>query len=190
MPTMTDQKDHLIRPPRELIHKWTGESLATQDLCNRSSQWGYDQRGEVNEAELQQARDQELAACNNWLVLNGYGEVASRLHAALRPMTEQKSTSMMINCYWDGPPPSPHASVSDWFEQEGSKGVLYGLRISPLPSRGGNRSPKPPSLHEQGMRILTENGTTLDGRMELDPEDIETFHAVLARLKQLEDSDD
>ena len=52
------------------------------------------------------------------------------------------------------------------------------------------RRPKPPSLHEQGMRILTENGTTLDGRIELDPEDIDTFHAVLKRLKQLEESND
>ena len=74
--------------------------------------------------------------------------------AARRPMTEQKSTSMMINCHWDGPPPSPHASVSDWFEQEGSKGVLYGLRISPLPFRGGNRSPKPPSLEEEACKLL------------------------------------
>ena len=80
--------------------------------------------------------------------------------AARRPMTEQKSTSMMINCHWDGPPPSPHASVSDWFEQEGSKGVLYGLRISPLPSRGGNRSPKLPSLKEQACRLLQCYGTS------------------------------
>lgn len=50
------------------------------------------------------------------------------------------------------------------------------------------RRPKPPTLAEQGMRILTENGTTLDGRIELDPEDIKTFHAVLVRLQQLEDS--
>ena len=84
MPTMTDQKDHLIRPPRELIHKWTGESLATQDLCNRSSQWGYDQRGEVNEAELQQARDQELEACCEWLAIHFAG-VEKILRTARRP---------------------------------------------------------------------------------------------------------
>jgi len=46
---------------------------------------GYDQRGEVNEAELQQARDQELEAYCGWLVLNGYVEAASRLRAARRP---------------------------------------------------------------------------------------------------------
>jgi hypothetical protein len=28
--------------------------------------------------------------------------------------------------------------VSDWFEQEGSKGILHGLRISALASRGGD----------------------------------------------------
>jgi hypothetical protein len=44
----------------------------------------------------------------------------------------------MVSCRWDGPPPSPHSSVSGWFEQEGSKGILQGLRISALPSRGGS----------------------------------------------------
>jgi hypothetical protein len=46
------------------------------------------------------------------------------------------------------------------------------------------RRPKPPSLKEQAQRILVENGTTLDGRMELDPDDI----AILRRaLEQLDD---
>jgi hypothetical protein len=46
------------------------------------------------------------------------------------------------------------------------------------------RRPKPPSLKEQALRSLVENGTTLDGRMELDPDDI----AILRRaLEQLDD---
>ena len=58
------------------------------------------------------------------------------LAAALaQPEPEGDQVRCMVNCHWDGPPPSPHASVSDWFEQEGSKGILYGLRISALPSR-------------------------------------------------------
>ena len=71
----------------------------------------------------------------------------------------------------------------DWLRHEYGYGEELALKL-----RAGRR-PKPPSLHEQGMRILTENGITLDGRIELDPEDIDTFHAVLGRLKQLEESD-
>jgi len=56
-----------------------------------------------------------------------------------RPTIEPVAQPEMVNCHWDGPPPAPHTSVSDWFNEEGSKGILRGLRISPLPSRGGPR---------------------------------------------------
>ena len=46
--------------------------------------------------------------------------------------------------------------------------------------------PKPPSLAEQGQRILVENGATLDGRVELDHEDVSIINAALERLQQLE----
>jgi hypothetical protein len=71
----------------------------------------------------------------------------------------------------------------EWVETDLYSG--YGIPHEQLRAA---RRPKPPTLAEQGMRILTENGTTLDGRIELDPEDIKTFHAVLVRLQQLEDS--
>ena len=48
------------------------------------------------------------------------------------------------------------------------------------------RRPKPRSLAEQGQRILVENGRTLDGRAELDPEDVVTLSAALERLQELE----
>ena len=51
------------------------------------------------------------------------------------------------------------------------------------------RRPKPPSLAEQGQRILVENGSTLDGRVELDPEDVVTINAALKRLQELENND-
>jgi hypothetical protein len=44
------------------------------------------------------------------------------------------------------------------------------------------RRPKPPSLKEQALRILVENGTTLDGRIELDPEDIPIIRQALEQL--------
>jgi len=70
-----------------IIHDASPNHPAKPDgsLVERVAQWGYDQRGEVNEAKLQQARDEELEACCEWLVLNGYVEAASRLRAARRP---------------------------------------------------------------------------------------------------------
>jgi hypothetical protein len=44
------------------------------------------------------------------------------------------------------------------------------------------RRPKPPGLKEQAMRVLVENGTNLDGRMELDSTDIETIRRALEAL--------
>jgi hypothetical protein len=44
------------------------------------------------------------------------------------------------------------------------------------------RRPKPPSLTEQALRVLVENGTNLDGRMELDSTDIETIRRALEAL--------
>jgi len=48
------------------------------------------------------------------------------------------------------------------------------------------RRPKPPSLAEEAQRILVENGATLDGRVELDPEDVSIIGAALERLQELE----
>jgi hypothetical protein len=41
------------------------------------------------------------------------------------------------------------------------------------------RRPKPPSLKELAQRILVENDVNLDGRMELDSDDIETIARAL-----------
>ena len=79
---MTDK--HPITPPRELVKEWIAEiwhegtpvQVAQSDLhlANHAAQWGYEQRGEVNEAELQQARDEELEACCTWTTAN-FGEL-------------------------------------------------------------------------------------------------------------------
>ena len=151
------------------------------------------------ERERQEATDQELEACRQWLEINGAprklidGLLVARCcpePPSLKEEALQKSTSMMINCHWDGPPPSPHASVNDWFEQEGSKGVLYGLRISALPSRGGNRSPKPLSLKEEafaalGPEPLPETGPT--GDTILNKGKIERHRTIHRALEQLDD---
>ena len=48
-----------------IIHDASPNHPAKPDssLVERVAQWGYEQRGEVKEAKLQQARDQELEAC-------------------------------------------------------------------------------------------------------------------------------
>jgi len=86
---MTDQ--HPITPPPGLRAKWITEGRR-QDYCNtiehvatRAAQWGYDQRGEVNEAKLQEARDQELEACCEVLENDLSCFVSDDLRSARRP---------------------------------------------------------------------------------------------------------
>jgi hypothetical protein len=69
----------------------------------------------------------------------------------LEPAKADATEASMVNCHWYGPPPSPYTSTSDWFKKEGSKGILHGLRISALLSRGGNSEafgPLAPALTE------------------------------------------
>ena len=86
---MTDQ--HPITPPPELIKEWMSEfngsltwpgELALH-TANRAAEWGYDQRGAVNEAKLQKARDEELEACCAWL--NGFNGDGEMLRIDRRP---------------------------------------------------------------------------------------------------------
>ena len=95
---MTDRQQ--ITPPPELIKEWMSEfngsltwpgELALH-TANRAAEWGYDQRGEVNEAKLQKARDEELEACCEEMkslpspLGIPFGEMASNaLRAARRP---------------------------------------------------------------------------------------------------------
>ena len=93
---MTDQ--HPITPPLELKRQWIEQPTRDDGvgrelwLIDRAAEWGYDQRGEVNEAKLQQARDEELEACcaemrEHWGdIHNAYGwELSQDLRAARRP---------------------------------------------------------------------------------------------------------
>jgi len=88
---MTDQ--HPITTPLELVEQWREQAPPDRRsslgrelwLIDRAAQWGYDQRGEVNEAELQQARDEELEACCKWTTAN-FGELPGQnLHLFRRP---------------------------------------------------------------------------------------------------------
>ena len=113
---MTDQ--HPIAPSLELVQQWTDEIYggpgvvaASDDIClaKLAAQWGYDQRGEVNEAKLRKARDQELEACCEWLreaKNHGFGyeygaELARRLRAARRPKPPslKEQACKLLECY-------------------------------------------------------------------------------------------
>ena len=83
---MTDQRP--ITPPLELKRKlYEMPQMMAIELAFRA---GYDQRGEVNEAKLQQARDEELEACCQ--LLDGLGEDGERLrlHRRCKPPSLKK----------------------------------------------------------------------------------------------------
>jgi hypothetical protein len=88
---MTDQQQHSITPPHELVREWASESLSTQRLCAHAAQWGYEQRGAVNEDELQKARDEELEACCEWLISNQNPRWAAALQEGRRPKPKSQA---------------------------------------------------------------------------------------------------
>jgi hypothetical protein len=131
-------------------HDKGAAALAEAILSHPDSRWQHDQ------PEPQGPTDEELdktlfrALCDYMEQKSPFGGPTdekqldrAKARAALarwgRPAIEPVAQPEMVNCHWDGPPPVPHTSVSDWFNEEGSKGILRGLRISPLPSRGGSR---------------------------------------------------
>ena len=63
----------------------------------------------------------------------------------------------------------------EWLRKDGYIAILP-------PRLRAARRPKPPSLKDQALRILAENGTTLDGRIELEPEDIPIIRRALEQL--------
>jgi hypothetical protein len=89
---MTDQSSP-ITPPPELVQQWITRWVDTcqQDcdfrtyLAIQSAQWGWDKRGTINEAQLQERADQELEACCEWTTVWISAPEASQLRAARRP---------------------------------------------------------------------------------------------------------
>ena len=89
--------DHPITPPPELVQQLREQAPRYRDggagrehwLIERAFSEGYDHRGEVNEAQLQKARDEELEACSEWLDRIAYRQSlhirGSHLRTARRP---------------------------------------------------------------------------------------------------------
>ena len=91
---MTDQQQYPMTPPPELkqqlrekapLYRVHDDGAGREEwMMDRAAQWGYERRGEVNEVKLQQARDQELEACCEWMS-NRTVVCPSDLRAARRP---------------------------------------------------------------------------------------------------------
>jgi hypothetical protein len=91
---VTQEQQHPITPPNELVQQWMEEAHDqppgpdVRVIATQAAQWGADQRGTVNEAELQKARDEELGGCCEWLRLRQVtleDHLADKLRAARRP---------------------------------------------------------------------------------------------------------
>ena len=100
--------DHPITPPLELVQEWYQEASLSgapyeyeQQIAARAAQWGYGQRGEVNEAKLQKARDQELKECCEWLKRKGWEYIPDALRAARRPKPPslKEQAWKLLECY-------------------------------------------------------------------------------------------
>ena len=71
---MTYDQQHPMIPPNILLNNWESDWFAEREHADVLLIQAY-----------QAGADAELEACNNWLVLNGYGDAASRLRASRRP---------------------------------------------------------------------------------------------------------
>ena len=88
---MTDKSFPITPPPTELVTQWT--AIANEEegckvwsaIAAQAAQWGWDQRDAATETELQKARDEELAACEEWVAVWISAPEASELYAARRP---------------------------------------------------------------------------------------------------------
>jgi hypothetical protein len=74
---MTEQQ-HPITPPPELVQQWRNEGYSLHSpvaistyVATRAAQWGADQANADIERKLQDAADEELEACRQWLEING-----------------------------------------------------------------------------------------------------------------------
>ena len=110
---MTDQQ-HTTIVPRDLMRQMREQAPRYRDggasreewLIEHAAGWGCVQRGEVNEAQLQQARDEELEACCE-VVSHWYGDWVNginlpiMLRAARRPKPPslKEQAWKLLECY-------------------------------------------------------------------------------------------
>ena len=93
-------KQHPIIPPTKLVELWRADASnipATYStdpggrrdyidfIATAAAQWGWEQRGAAIEVELQQARDEKLDECCEWLDFYSAASDARDLRLARRP---------------------------------------------------------------------------------------------------------
>ena len=94
---MTEQQQHPITPPPELVEQWAteywgdprkrtlGDGRSGQYIATKAAQWGWQQRDATVPQELQERADQELDACCEWLAQETPEPYINALRAARRP---------------------------------------------------------------------------------------------------------
>jgi hypothetical protein len=111
---MTDQSSPFT-PPTELVRQWIREcdnpekprwQEYEQDIATRAAQWGWNKRGTINDAQLQERADQELEACYYWIENYHGTDAADSLQHGRRPkppsLKEQAIAELeKIDMLWD-----------------------------------------------------------------------------------------
>jgi hypothetical protein len=105
-------EENLITPPDELVNKWHDIWLhakvkhvdVIRFIATQAAHWGWEQRGAVNETELQKARDDELAACCTEISFYVNKKTADKLRALRRPPSKTEIRNRAIE------------AVNDWKE--------------------------------------------------------------------------
>jgi hypothetical protein len=86
---MTQQNP--ITPPPELVQQWRNEgygipgTICSEYVATRAAQWGFVQANADIERKLQEAADQELEACCEWMADETPTNYINALRAARRP---------------------------------------------------------------------------------------------------------
>ena len=106
---MTEQ--HPITPPDELVLQWVGKyfgctvsgelSDLEKHIADQASQWGWQQRDATVPQELQEAANQELDACCEWLAQETPEPYINALRAARRskPPTLKEQAINLLQTY-------------------------------------------------------------------------------------------
>ena len=110
---MTNEQ-HPITPPDQLVQQWINNAHISQpnmgaicrEVATKAIQWSWDQRGAATEAELQQARDEELNECCEWLDFYSSASDARDLRLARRheppSLKEQALSELNLTADSDG----------------------------------------------------------------------------------------
>lgn len=93
-----DDKCHLDLSPS--AHPLSRSPADLMDALKQAAQWGSDLHQSVNEAQLQEARDQQLDECCKWLASNDRPVWAACLRSAFRPTVDDSEAADAARMRW------------------------------------------------------------------------------------------